>query len=556
MEHSEDYVISEDGVLRRYKGTDETMIIPAGVKVIGSLFLGYGGVYGGSNVKKIIVPEGVTEIKEYAFYYSKFREIILPKSLRKIEKNAFDSSPYSYPAHSIEMSIKCPSWPSSCEKKTSGLCYSLMGGDGSSISFKNDKGEKVAYVVLAHTEETNPKKYGAIYSIKSVEGRFDFDHYDSYFGKLTKTQNRIKVALARTMYPYQLSEENKNEYENYLKRHGKELGEFLARENNQEAIVSLSAKYLLNEKAISSGIETANSMGKTELVTLFLEAGNMLSSDSHKKHIREMSKKAKPEKNPYWNKPRKYSGLVGKYLGSEEHVVFPEVVEGVRITGIANSTGRLIPDNYRNIVSVELPEGYTYIGRNAFAGCEKLETIKLPSTMGEIRSRAFANCKSLKDIALHRDYFTTGEEIFYGAEIGTVVFEGTTQKIPPFLFAGCKINNFVIYDGEFKSAYPIFMDVRESDGFAMEHTYLKKHKKNQKKYEKAFVALLKKYVDFPKNVYVRGEFSPEDIKLPESYKYYKDRIHPLSEFDETQIIDEEIRKKIIRIKELQKGENG
>jgi len=76
------------------------------------------------------------------------------------------------------------------------------------------------------------------------------------------------------------------------------------------------------------------------------------------------------------------------------------------------------------------------------------------------------------------------------------------------------------------------------------------------KYEKAFVALLKKYVDFPKNVYVRGEFSPEDIKLPESYKYYKDRIHPLSEFDETQIIDEEIRKKIIRIKELQKGENG
>ena len=52
----------------------------------------------------------------------------------------------------------------------------------------------------------------------------------------------------------------------------------------------------------------------------------------------------------------------------------------------------------KNIVNVEIPEGITEIGENAFLSREKLECIKLPETLENIGERALASCTNLVEL--------------------------------------------------------------------------------------------------------------------------------------------------------------
>ena len=86
-EPSRDFVVDENGVLTAYKGNDTEIVLPAGVRIIGTTafmcFKGY------RIVKKLVVPEGVTEIQSGAFLASYLEEIILPSTLNKIGDSAF-----------------------------------------------------------------------------------------------------------------------------------------------------------------------------------------------------------------------------------------------------------------------------------------------------------------------------------------------------------------------------------------------------------------------------------------------------------------------------------
>ncbi|MCR4823004.1 MAG: leucine-rich repeat domain-containing protein [Treponema sp.] len=53
-----------------------------------------------------------------------------------------------------------------------------------------------------------------------------------------------------------------------------------------------------------------------------------------------------------------------------------------------------------SLISIEIPEGVTEIGRQAFGGCVNLEKVILPSTIKKIGNRAFIECGSLKEIVI------------------------------------------------------------------------------------------------------------------------------------------------------------
>ena len=81
-----------------------------------------------------------------------------------------------------------------------------------------------------------------------------------------------------------------------------------------------------------------------------------------------------------WQVSKSNPDKVARYAGADKNVVFPSEIKGKKVTGVASVTKK-VPDNYREIVSVVLPEGYTTIGDYAFFGCENLESITLPSTL-------------------------------------------------------------------------------------------------------------------------------------------------------------------------------
>jgi hypothetical protein len=113
-----------------------------------------------------------------------------------------------------------------------------------------------------------------------------------------------------------------------------------------------------------------------------------------------------------WATSKSAPSKVGRYKGNDVDVVFPTEVKGVTITGVAGTTSK-VPENYRAIVSVSLPEGYTTIGDYAFYGCDNLERINLPSTIQSIGKDAFNGCVKLKEILMPDAVTEIGDGAFF-----------------------------------------------------------------------------------------------------------------------------------------------
>ena len=57
-----DFTVDKDGVLTQYKGSAEEVVIPSNVKVIGT-----SAFTGKQRMVRLVIPEGVTEIRTNAF---------------------------------------------------------------------------------------------------------------------------------------------------------------------------------------------------------------------------------------------------------------------------------------------------------------------------------------------------------------------------------------------------------------------------------------------------------------------------------------------------------
>lgn len=86
--------------------------------------------------------------------------------------------------------------------------------------------------------------------------------------------------------------------------------------------------------------------------------------------------------------PEQYSG------GSE--IIVPASINGIPVIALAD--GCFANDD--RIVTVELPDGVTTIGSDAFAGCASLRGLYLPDSLLEIHARAFSGCNALEALSI------------------------------------------------------------------------------------------------------------------------------------------------------------
>ena len=98
-------------------------------------------------------------------------------------------------------------------------------------------------------------------------------------------------------------------------------------------------------------------------------------------------------------------GVLKKYLGSEPSVVIPNNVIKIGERAIFHR---------RAIVSVSLPNGLKEIGDEAFSFCGELESVKIPDGVTSIGNNAFTGCKSLVSINIPTSVQKIGEGIFSG----------------------------------------------------------------------------------------------------------------------------------------------
>ncbi len=128
-------------------------------------------------------------------------------------------------------------------------------------------------------------------------------------------------------------------------------------------------------------------------------------------------------------------------------IVYNDNGDDFDVYGIAN--GAFNPDNYRDeeddeqsllplFESVEIDEGITYIGENAFIDCSTIKWVRTPSTLQTIGGYAFWGCTSMEYAFLNEGLKTIGESAFFNCtSLTTMVIPSTVNDIQAQAFAQC-----------------------------------------------------------------------------------------------------------------------
>ncbi len=135
------------------------------------------------------------------------------------------------------------------------------------------------------------------------------------------------------------------------------------------------------------------------------------------------------------------------YAKDDDKVTIPESYMGMKITKVGRSAFKMsdvkkvvLPDTITEIEDfafsfssklseIQLCEGITSIGTNAFSGCVNLKSIQLPSTLEYIDIFAF-DASGLENIVIPENVKTVGEYAFAECtELKNVTFEGIKTTI-------------------------------------------------------------------------------------------------------------------------------
>ena len=419
-----------NGILTGYNGPGGVVVVPEGVICIGEY-----AFKSNTEITGIYLPESLKDIRKRAFADCKsLQNIDLPNGLRSIGREAFSYTGINevvIPQSVTEFGEGCFY---GCDDLTITVFDSMDACPGTAgysrdiftqnrtcmrhrIAVKSSVTDKIRYIIYMGKENGTTGKYREIIiNGWNEHGGFDFKVYPDAFASLKDADEKREVAELRLRYPVELSDEEKGIYLAYLKRGIKKYLTECAVANDYDRIQFYNDLGLVQAASIDPAIEESTKNGNTEM-TVFLMGikGNG-----------QVSKRT-PVKAPgirtedVWQTHRERTNLVTRYRGSEHEVVFPKTVKGNVITGIADATAKL-PENYTEITSVVIPEGYTVIGDNAFNGCALLKNVELPSTLESIGKNAFRNCNQLRSIQLPESLKEIGDNAFEGSGINEFVF--------------------------------------------------------------------------------------------------------------------------------------
>lgn len=134
-------------------------------------------------------------------------------------------------------------------------------------------------------------------------------------------------------------------------------------------------------------------------------------------------------------------GILVKYKSNFPFVEIPEGVTSIGKEAFA----------YKSIQTVEVPETVTKIDDNAFDHCEELHEITLPENISAIGQEAFSYCWSLKELKLPNSLQKIGRGAFANTRIEAISIPNGINVIEDRTFEYCNALKKVDFPDELKS---------------------------------------------------------------------------------------------------------
>ena len=384
----------------------------------------------GCAITSIDLPDTLQTIERSAFEGCQIKSVTVPKSVTEIGEKAFSGS------SEIKIYDSLQSSPGEIGITDS---YRHQAFARHTIVVLSKDSDEVKSVVPMYTDGTWDMDH-LLKESWSEGAQFDFSKLDSYFTKIKDTDVKIQIALKRVLNPCDLLDANKAAYIAYISRNAKVIIKQFIDDEDIESCIAVQEYELIKKNNIDELISYATDHKATAFSAYLM--------DYKEKHIKA-TKTTKKETDSLslgtvktvapWQISKSAESLLGRYRGNEIEVSFPTEVDGKQITGIANSDTK-VPDNYKQLVSVIIPEGYKTIGQNAFYGCKNLEKIIIPASVEEIGDGAFANCSNLKEISLPNSVARIGAKCFKGcSNLVTIKLPIGIDRLENDTFNGCSM---------------------------------------------------------------------------------------------------------------------
>ena len=413
----------DNGVLEKYYGANEKVIIPNGVKIIAKY-----AFEGCKAMTSITIPDSVKEIHEDAFNLTNLKKVHIPKSITYIDKNAFQYN------DNLEMVVD------SKNKK-----YSSKDG----VLYNKDMTELIRYY----------DKEGLCYFRipDGVEKIGDCAFFDCKLVKLYLPSSVKEIGDCAFSGYYGISDiEVDSENKNYIVKDNilfsKDMKELVwySRENTKDFYSIPDGVTVINAGAFFAcrslnNITIPNTMkiieDKAFMGMLFLESLTIPDS---------VSKIGEAVFFCCNNLNSVNVGKNNKYFTSNNGILFDKDMTEIIVcpTGYPVADYK-IPDGVKKIrdyafyncirlENITVPESVTYIGKYAFYECARLLSINLPSKITSIAEYTFVSCSQLVKITVPDKVKYIEDRAFENcSSLVEVKFPSSLNKIGKEAFACC-----------------------------------------------------------------------------------------------------------------------
>jgi len=126
------------------------------------------------------------------------------------------------------------------------------------------------------------------------------------------------------------------------------------------------------------------------------------------------------------------------------NLTVPASFGGVKVTSIGKEAFK----ESRELVSVRIPEGITFIDTSAFALCTSLKEVYLPESVTKVGRAAFYYCNSLEAVTLPSGLVRIPDYMFYMCtKLESVTHSKSLEEIGKYAFSNCILTDFDFNEG-------------------------------------------------------------------------------------------------------------
>ena len=446
-------ILTDDTVkITKYKGTDESIVIPSEIDGKKVTVIGSSAFYGFKSLKNIEIPDGITSIENYAFCQCwSITSLSVPESVTSIGTGAFRFC-------GDLKEIKLPS-------NLTVLSDSLFGADANLEYITFGDAEKTDTVIIPETVQkmgnyvfmncekikniklpSNLKSigktcfqgcisltglfipqsvesigggiFGDCDALQSVEIEDENNNFIFKDGILYDVKNGILVSAVNLLIPEKVIVDECTKTIDYSA---------FADCNNLYEIEIPQGVVNIGEKAFArldnlKNIDIPDSV--TNITTLAFYRCNGLVSVQVPGSVTAIKNGTFRECNNL-----KKVILNEGITGIEQYAFYDcELLEEISIPGTVTTVGNSAFYRCKNLKNIEIPEGVTKIDGSAFIFCSSLEQIKLPQSLVSIGSGAFDNCTSLISVELPDNAIISSDTFKECKNLSDIVISDTNNN--------------------------------------------------------------------------------------------------------------------------------